>query len=155
MRTWIVGHDFSPQGHEALTTALRLLSESGGGRLVVLHVHDPASEGFGTELTVPWGAGLDVAGSFRAEAERDLAKDLANIAAPGVEIAPVVVTGHVADEFLRYANTVDAELIVVGSHGRKGLERWLLGSVAERIVRQAGRSVLVVKHAPTVDNAHP
>lgn len=155
MRTWIIGHDFSPQGREALSTALRLLSDSGGGRLVVLHVHDPATEGFGTELTVPWGAGLDVAGSFRAEALRDLEKDLANVAAKGVQIEPVVVTGHVADEFLRYANAVDAELIVVGSHGRKGLERWLLGSVAERIVRQASRSVLVVKHAPMVDHNAP
>jgi len=54
-------------------------------------------------------------------------------------------SGHTGQLIAGVAKDVDAELIVVGSHGRRGIERMLLGSVAERVVREARTSVYVVR----------
>ena len=59
-------------------------------------------------------------------------------------------TGHLIAEV---AKDVDAEVILVGSHGRRGLARLLLGSVAERVVREASTSVYVVRPSDFVGGA--
>ena len=56
----------------------------------------------------------------------------------------VTVEGNPSDEIVTYANKIGAELIVVGTHGRSGLSRALLGSVAEHVLRKARTPVLVV-----------
>jgi nucleotide-binding universal stress UspA family protein len=53
--------------------------------------------------------------------------------------------GDAVDEILRVARDADADLIVLGTHGRTGLGRLLMGSVAEQVVRRAPCPVLVVK----------
>jgi nucleotide-binding universal stress UspA family protein len=58
----------------------------------------------------------------------------------------LVLRGHAADEILRTAHEVDADLIVVGTHGRSGLDRMLCGSVAESVERQSSRPVLIVRN---------
>ena len=50
-------------------------------------------------------------------------------------------------EIVRYAREAEADLIVMGSHGRTGIEHLLIGSVAERVVRKASCSVLVIREA--------
>ncbi|MDH4317472.1 MAG: universal stress protein [Desulfobulbaceae bacterium] len=55
-----------------------------------------------------------------------------------------VVVGDVVDEILEYADTCDADLMVVGTHGTKGLEKVLMGSVAARISKKAPCPVLIV-----------
>jgi nucleotide-binding universal stress UspA family protein len=57
-----------------------------------------------------------------------------------------VVVGHPGELIAKNAETTDADLIVLTSHGRTGLKRVLLGSVAERVVRLAHCPVLIVKH---------
>ncbi len=56
----------------------------------------------------------------------------------------VVREGDPADEILAQAGDSHVDLIVLGTHGRRGFERWSLGSVADRVARRADRSVLVV-----------
>jgi nucleotide-binding universal stress UspA family protein len=58
-----------------------------------------------------------------------------------------VTVGYPADELVRLAKERDAGLIVVGSHGRRGLEHVLVGSVSERVMRHAPCSVLIIHHA--------
>jgi nucleotide-binding universal stress UspA family protein len=53
--------------------------------------------------------------------------------------------GHPAEQILKLAAEANADVILVGTHGRRGVKRWLLGSVAERVVRHAGCPVLVVR----------
>jgi nucleotide-binding universal stress UspA family protein len=68
----------------------------------------------------------------------------------GLELGTVFVERGPADaEIVRCAQAWDADYVVVGSHGRSGLSRMLLGSVAERVVRQAPCSVLVARQAPS------
>lgn len=63
----------------------------------------------------------------------------------GVEISQLLVDGRAPDRLPAVATELGADLIVVGSHGRTGLKRLLIGSVAERVARYADRSVLVTR----------
>ncbi len=63
----------------------------------------------------------------------------------GIPIRHVFLEGDPATEIVRYANENGVGLIVMGTHGRTGVERPLMGSVAERVMRDAACSVLVVK----------
>lgn len=63
----------------------------------------------------------------------------------GVSVTTSVVHGTPDDEILEYAADKDVDLIVVGTHGRSGLRHALLGSVAERVIRQSETPVLVVR----------
>ena len=62
----------------------------------------------------------------------------------GVEADQKVIRGIPHQEINDYAEEQDADLIVMGSHGRKGLERMLLGSVTEKVLRTSERPVLTV-----------
>src|SRR5450756_361275 len=60
-------------------------------------------------------------------------------------IVTVVLDGHPAEELDIYADSQDIDLIVIGTHGRKGLNRLLIGSVADKVVRGAKVPVLIVR----------
>ena len=62
----------------------------------------------------------------------------------GVDVLPVVRQGDPVETILEYVDEADVDLIVMGTHGRRGLARYLLGSVTERVLRQAGVPVLTV-----------
>jgi universal stress protein A len=77
----------------------------------------------------------------------ELLADAAATAAPDVAVTVAATGGDAAQEVLRYAARHPIDLIVVGTHGRTGLSRALLGSVAERVLRGARCPVLVVPAA--------
>jgi nucleotide-binding universal stress UspA family protein len=64
---------------------------------------------------------------------------------PGIAVHHVFLEGDPADELVRYSKDAHIDLIVLGTHGRTGVERLLMGSVAEKVMREACCSVLVVK----------
>ena len=64
----------------------------------------------------------------------------------GVTCEVLVRDGQPFVQIIRCAREVKADLIVMGSHGRSGLAQMLIGSVAEKVVRKAPCSVLIVKH---------
>ena len=69
----------------------------------------------------------------------------------GVEAEYVVLTGGASEGVVTYVNENDVDLIVMGTHGRTGLGRLLMGSVAEEVVRRASCPVLAIKsntHVP-------
>jgi nucleotide-binding universal stress UspA family protein len=63
----------------------------------------------------------------------------------GVDVESVVEDGTPHQAILNYADSEDIDLIVMGTHGRSGLDRYLLGSVTERIVRSSDVPVLTVR----------
>ena len=76
---------------------------------------------------------------------------------PRIPVTHVFLEGDPATEIARYAADANIDLIVMGTHGRTGLERMLLGSVAEQTLRGAPCSVLVVKlprGLPTAEKPH-
>ncbi len=64
---------------------------------------------------------------------------------PGIAVHHVLLEGDPAGEIARYAADAGIDVIVIGTHGRTGVDRLVMGSVAERVMREAPCSVLVVK----------
>lgn len=146
MASWVVAYDFSDLARGALSYAADMLSREGGGHLLVLHAHpieptlsSSTADGLAVVPSVP----LDQA--YVDDAERQLAEEIQTVSAPGVTLDHKVVIGWPAGMIASTAEACQADLIVVGTHGRRGLERMFLGSVAEAIIRRASCPVLVVK----------
>ncbi len=66
-----------------------------------------------------------------------------------VEVESVILEGSPAQEIIYFAEKNDIDLIVMGTHGKTGIQRFLIGSVAENVVRHSEREVLVVKGEST------
>lgn len=84
-------------------------------------------------------------GDLQAAAKLELSKLRQAEAAQLTDVVEASPVGRPFVEIIRYARDVQADLIVMGSHGRTGLSHALLGSVAERVVRKASCPVLTVR----------
>lgn len=136
--------DFSPASLAALRQADDL-AYSLGARLTVLHVvPDPLQQPWSAEAYALNIADLEAAWINRANA--DLSRLARSCKSHPVTLCRV---GKPAAEILDYARTESADLIVAGSHGHGALARMILGSVADRLVRQAPCPVLTVPSSPS------
>lgn len=73
----------------------------------------------------------------------------------GLTIRTAVETGPVASTIIDYAARESVDLIVLATHGRSGVQRWLLGSVAEKVLHAARQTVLLVRASPAADIPPP
>jgi nucleotide-binding universal stress UspA family protein len=62
-----------------------------------------------------------------------------------IDAEPKVVTGYASDEILNFVEQEGVDLVVMGTHGRKGIDRILFGSVAEKVVKGAKVPVLTIR----------
>ena len=88
--------------------------------------------------------------SFVGEIVSGAEKAMADFVAehfPDVQVKAEVVVGHAARGILSLAEKEDDDLIVMGTHGRKGIDRILFGSVAEKVVKNSSRPVLTIRPA--------
>jgi nucleotide-binding universal stress UspA family protein len=147
-RTRVIVHptDFSPASRRAFEAAVARAREA-HARLVLLHVLPGA--------IVPVGDGYIPDSTLRtieAGQQREAAKQLDKLAVQarrrGVRVAAEVRRGVAWQEITRAADRLRAELVVLGTHGRSGLSRMFLGSVAERVVGTSRRPVLTVHGGP-------
>lgn len=136
----LVATDLSDPSLPALAAGAREAARL-GARLFVVHVIDVSATGTMGPLPMAMpGSSLDV--ELERAARRQLDEAMAGLSIAG-EVH--VVHGSPAAAIRRMAETVWASLLVVGSRGRTGLARILLGSVAEEVTREAACSVLVVR----------
>jgi nucleotide-binding universal stress UspA family protein len=128
--------DFSHTGDAALEMATSLARER-GAKLLIVHVEEPPAA---------YGGGEMYYGMLEPATE-DLRKMLEEIvpAQPDVPYEHHLLTGDPATTIPRFAEEQGVEMIVMGTHGRTGLMRLLMGSVAEAIVRRATCPVLTYK----------
>lgn len=138
--------DFSDVGNRAIETAFAL-APNGPAKVWLLHVVDPPpmpnpmyAHYVSTNDWEP--SALEKAVSQSETALDELVPAAA--AAAGIEVELMAPQGQASVEILRVAAELDAEVIVLGTRGRHGIERLLLGSVAERVVRKATCCVMVV-----------
>ncbi|MCI0461374.1 MAG: universal stress protein [Gemmataceae bacterium] len=129
--------DFSEQANNAFQLACSLARDY-RARLILLHVFTPPSTVYGEFGAVPPETG-DLMDSYRAR--------LAQVkpAPENIVVERFVIEGHPPTEIVRLADEMEADLIVLGTHGRTGLGRLLMGSVAEVVMRKAPCPVLTVK----------
>lgn len=83
--------------------------------------------------------------TLRQRARRRLEVLAASLERAGLQASSVVSIGSPADAILHTAEMFDVDLIALTTHGRSGLKRWLLGSVAEEVVRSSSKPVLLVR----------
>jgi nucleotide-binding universal stress UspA family protein len=145
----LVPTDFSDCSNEALKCASNLASDT-GARIFIVHVDEFL------DATVP--AIPSVEGGNLVEAAWDT-KRQDDVKAKLVKVVPTVsnvkydqhyLMGSPQNEILQFANEQGVDLIVMGSHGRTGISRLLMGSVAEAVMRRANCPVLVVKRPMNV-----
>jgi nucleotide-binding universal stress UspA family protein len=79
----------------------------------------------------------------------------ARLAGGDVEMKPVLLTGRPADALARYAGEEDVEVVVMTTHGRGGLQRAWLGSTTDRMVRQCGAPILVIRPTDATREVSP
>ena len=111
----------------------------------VLHVIDPAPVFVTGEMGVPIDDITALHEDRLKKAEQIVARTAQVLRAAGLKVSTVVEEGDPKTKILDSAAAWHADLIVVGSHGRKGLERFLLGSVSEAVARHASCSVEIVR----------
>ncbi len=136
----VVGTDFSDVATHALDEAVDL-AEQLGAKVTLVHAFEIPIYGFPDGVIV---ASSDVAAGLQRSGQAGLQAAIAARKDRAVVIVPSLRNGPPWEEVNNVAADVHADLIVVGTHGRRGLARALLGSVAERILRTATRPVLVV-----------
>ncbi|NLE85036.1 MAG: universal stress protein [Myxococcales bacterium] len=143
----VVGIDYSSTSELALRTAFELAAKEERAEVHAVNVVSAAAEFTYTELPAT-GAGLSIRQAHE-ELEAYINKELAAWQeATGKSFSRCV--GHVrtefpAEEIAQLGSDLEADLIVVGTHGRRGVRRLVLGSVAEGVVRMARGPVLVVR----------
>jgi nucleotide-binding universal stress UspA family protein len=133
IRTILHPTDFSPLARHAFEVACSLALDY-KARLVLLHVHEPP---------IPVG---ELVPSEPPDIREYLLRDLQELKpAPAVDVEYRLEVGSIAEGILCAAAETKCDLIVLGTHGRGGLGRMLLGSVAESVLRKAPCMVLTVK----------
>jgi nucleotide-binding universal stress UspA family protein len=144
----LVAIDGSPTARKGLKTAIDLAADQKAG-LCIVHVIDSVSVAPTLEAGyLPGRYFDDMIEALRDRGRRLLAKAQAQAVDRGVATRVVLVeaVGHaVADAILAQARKQRAQLIVLGTHGRRGLARALMGSDAESVVRDARVPVLLVR----------
>jgi nucleotide-binding universal stress UspA family protein len=126
--------DFSSYSNQAYFHAIAL-AEKHNASLTVLFVYNPDS------TTTPGSQGDEVADRRYWQGQLEQIRPVDT----RIPVTHVLLEGDPATEIVRYGRDAGIDLIVMGTHGRTGIERLLMGSVAEKVLRDASCSVLVVK----------
>jgi nucleotide-binding universal stress UspA family protein len=140
----LVPTDFSPSARAALEYAAFLASRFGAS-LDVLHVSEPPGYVGPDTLAFLPHAGERPRGPAPDEVKQAVEGILARLADRPGQVEVRVESGEPGDAILRAAREGGADLVVMGTHGRTGLSRLLLGSVAEAVLRRASCPVLTIR----------
>jgi nucleotide-binding universal stress UspA family protein len=139
--------DFSPYAFYAMNYALAL-ARSYGATLHIGHVLDTTINGLtgSTGVWLPQDEIDRVLTSMEEHADSRLDTLVQQAADEGVAAVKHMRRGHPAHDIGKMAEDLDCDLVVISTHGRSGLEHLVMGSTAERVVREAPIPVLSVKH---------
>jgi nucleotide-binding universal stress UspA family protein len=130
--------DFSEHSTRALA-GLGEYARANGSKVTLIYISDP-------QAFIPPQTILESPSETDETAHRGELAKLRDQHLAGTEVEIAVLADHApAKAICEYAEKHGVDLIVVGSHGRGGMERWLIGSVAERVVRHATSNVYVVR----------
>jgi len=141
----LVPTDGSSTAEKGLKEAITMAKLS-GGRIRLLHVVDAMSVAVGADGFASYSA--EVLPLLREAGQEILRRARASVESAGVPVdftVREVLAGRVADQVVEEAVAWKADLIVIGTHGRRGVRRLILGSDAEQVLRSANLPVLLVR----------
>jgi len=133
----LVPTDFSEVSERALEYA-KALAKQGNSELLLVHVNPPIDL-----ITPPEAAWIDVS-DLESQREEQLEEKGAALRSEGYRARAIALTGPLQDELLHTVDDNKVDLIALGTHGRKGMDRFLAGSDAEAVFRRTRCPVLSV-----------
>jgi nucleotide-binding universal stress UspA family protein len=146
IRKILVATDFSPPADTALQQAMHIARHV-GAELVIAHSHPVTAAQSSIARTARRHSDVidQVSSLAIADAHRKLEALFERVTDQGVSVSTLLVDSPPRDGIATAARNVSADLVVVGSHGRTGLSRLALGSVAEKILKACDQSVLIAR----------
>jgi nucleotide-binding universal stress UspA family protein len=138
----LVATDFSDSSQQALNLAIGI-AEKFGSELILVHCWEPPNYSYAAGLYLP----VDVIAPIERAACAHLEEATKELQQRFPGAKSLLRAGAPWQELLAAATEAKVDLIVMGTHGRRGLERALLGSVAEKVVRMSRVPVLTVHGA--------
>ena len=135
--------DFSRASGAAFKKAVEM-AKANRGELMLVHVVSPVIPVAGDGYVSP-KMYEEIAASNRTWAQKALGKLVAKAKTSGVRAKAAVLEGSAHDQIVRFARSKHADLVVMGTHGRSGVAKFFLGSVAGRVVAAASCPVLTVR----------
>ena len=144
----LVATDFSVAAETALDNAVALASTL-GARIYLVHAYQLPVVGFPDGVLLTSAA---TASGIITLAEKELAACVAKRSESSVEIVPILQQADPREAVLAVAREVSADLVIMGTHGRQGLARAIIGSVAESVVRTSPVPVMTVHAAASKDD---
>lgn len=150
----LAAYDGSEGGEDALEWA-RTIAQAHKGKVLPVLVIPPTQHVWGGPLT---GISEETQAQINQiledeekEGKKILKQAEQNLEDAQVDHEPMLLQGKTADEIVRLARSHHVDLVTVGSHGKKGLERVLLGSVSDVVKDRAGTNVLIAHNAPPIE----
>jgi nucleotide-binding universal stress UspA family protein len=135
--------DFSSDSNAAFKKAIEMAKAS-RAELMVAHVISPIVPVSGDEH-IPQQMYKDIRALNRAQANKQLDRLVAKAKKSGVRATALLAEGVAHEQIVRLATTKRADLVVMGTHGRSGIAKLFLGSVAGRVVASAPCPVMTVR----------
>ena len=141
IKTILFPTDFTESSTKVLPYAL-YLAEKLGAKIIVLFVVEELAKY--ANFYVPHSALDNLEAELMESAQKKMESFMEEHLADFSQAESLVLRGDVAEEIVKTAAEKNVDLIVMGTHGRKGLEKVLLGSVAERVIKNATCPVMTV-----------
>lgn len=139
----LVPTDFSTYADKALDLAVDLAKHN-KAKIHLLHVIDSVQQ-CAADYCLPDEVVRGIKEKSRSQTNANFRKETERFRRDGVEILEDIKEGAPYDEILKEQKEKNADLIVMSAHGRTGLKKYLMGSVAERVIKAAPCNVVVVK----------
>ncbi len=126
----LLATDGSENSAKAVDASLQL-AKSMGASIDIVHV-----------IQAAWGTEVDT--DSRTKGEKIVAEIKQKAQSQGIHADDAVIVGNPAEMIINYADRIKVDLIVLGTKGLSGIKKFMLGSVAENVVRHSKRPVMVV-----------
>jgi nucleotide-binding universal stress UspA family protein len=140
-RNIVIATDGSKNSQRAISCGIEIAKLS-GATLYLINVVDTPSA-----VSDIWTAGKDMIHELMiGDGKKILSKTRKIIEDAGVEVKDVLLYGHPGEEIIKFAENNKMDLIVMGTLGKTGFDRFLMGSVAEKVVRHSKVPVMVVRN---------
>ena len=120
---------------------VKLMAEKLGAKIELIHVVRGSSDFVGFEMGAAWYSSFE--GELLEGGQKAMDRFVEEKFA-GLDVGTTVAVGDVAEEIIKHAEKSGTDMIIIGTHGRKGLEKILFGSVALGVVKGAHCPVLTV-----------
>jgi nucleotide-binding universal stress UspA family protein len=141
-RNIVIATDGSENTQKAISYGIEIAKLS-GATVHALYVVDTSSfSSIPMSTEGGWEAMYEI---LKTEGDKAVSAVKSQGEAAGVEVREVVLEGHPVNEIIEFAENNEIDLIVLGTLGKTGLDRFLLGSVAEKVVRSSQVPVMVVR----------